>query len=279
MKLYAFGEVLFDVFGEEKNIGGAPLNVAYHFVKMGGEASVISAVGHDELGNAAFAHMSSNGIDTSLIYLSRYPTGRADVVMHGNEADYTFNCPCAWDDIHLSPSQIYSADIFYWGTLALRNRTSLKAFHELSSSVNARIMYYDVNIRKKYYSPDIIKEGLSLCNILKVNENELPLILEISGEKSVLGLMDKNGIDIVILTEGENGSTVYGESHMYKFQTPKITVCDTVGAGDSYSACFLYSYLMTGDIRNAGKEASSLSSFVCTKRGGMPSYNIDDVKF
>ena len=52
--LLSFGEILWDVFEEEKHIGGAPLNFAAHFSKQGGKAYMLSAVGKDELGKVAF---------------------------------------------------------------------------------------------------------------------------------------------------------------------------------------------------------------------------------
>ena len=50
MHILSFGEVLWDVYPEQKYIGGAPLNFAAHFVKNGGKASMLSAVGNDNLG-------------------------------------------------------------------------------------------------------------------------------------------------------------------------------------------------------------------------------------
>ncbi len=276
MRLLAFGEVLYDVFGERKTIGGAPLNVACHFHKCGGDADIISAVGDDKLGRDALSLMRDAGVGTEYVTVSGYPTGRADVVITGSEADYVFNFPCAWDDIRLPHTLPGSVDVFYWGTLALRSERSLETFHSLSSSIKAKIRYFDVNIRKKYYSESIIREGLESCNILKVNENELPLILFLSGAEDVPSLRKKYSIDIVILTEGEKGSTVYEESAVH-IPAVRTHVVDTVGAGDSYSACFLYYYLESGDAEKAARNASLLSSFVCSKRGGMPSYDITEV--
>lgn len=276
MRLLAFGEVLYDVFGEKKTIGGAPLNVSYHFHKCGGGADIISSVGDDGLGRDALSVMEEAGIGTEYVTLSLLPTGRADVVISGSEADYVFNSPCAWDDIRIPHSLPESVDVFYWGTLALRSEKSRETFRSISSSINARIMYFDVNIRKNFYSEDVIREGLERCNILKVNENELPLILSLSGEEDIPSLRKRYSIDIVILTEGEKGSTVYDESAVH-IPAVRTEVVDTVGAGDSYSACFLYNYIESGDAETAARKASVLSSFVCSKRGGMPDYDIAEV--
>ncbi len=123
------------------------------------------------------------------------------------------------------------------GTLALRSEVSRQTFRKIAHSINARIKYFDVNIRKKFYSEDIIKEGIELCNILKVNEKELPLILSLTQMDNVNELRKEYSLEIVILTEGEKGSTIYGERTI-KIPATRTNVVDTVGAGDSYSACF-----------------------------------------
>lgn len=191
-------------------------------------------------------------------------------MLDGKDADYVFNFPCAWDDIHLTSPLPLDVDVFYWGTLALRSEVSLETFRRISSSINARIKYFDVNIRKKFYSEDIIKEDIELCNILKVNEKELPLILSLTQMDNVNELRKEYSLEIVILTEGEKGSTIYGERTI-KIPATRTNVVDTVGAGDSYSACFFF--LKSRDAERAATKASSLSSFVSSKRGGMPEYD------
>lgn len=278
MNLLSFGEVLYDCFGESKKIGGAPLNVAYHFVKLGGQASVISAVGSDELGDNAIRIMKKAGVDSSLIYRSKFPTGRADITMNGNEADYTFNDPCAWDDIRAMSPLPEETDILYFGTLALRNKTSLETFRRIFGSVQAKLSYFDVNLRKDFYSKDLIIEGLKLCDIIKVNENEINVILSLSGSKTIQDLIREYNLKMVIYTLGENGSAIYTEDKEYHFEALKVTVEDTVGAGDSYTACFLYNYLKTNNIEQSAQKATRLSAFVCTKQGGMPEYSINEVE-
>ena len=49
----SFGEVLWDLFPDSRVIGGAPFNFAAHRSKLGAEVSFVSAVGQDELGEAA----------------------------------------------------------------------------------------------------------------------------------------------------------------------------------------------------------------------------------
>jgi len=49
-KVTAIGEILFDIYPDEKRFGGAPFNFIYHVWKILGKANFISAVGNDENG-------------------------------------------------------------------------------------------------------------------------------------------------------------------------------------------------------------------------------------
>ncbi|MEJ2105364.1 MAG: hypothetical protein P8X47_12435 [Ignavibacteriaceae bacterium] len=49
-KITAIGEILFDIYPDSKNLGGAPLNFLYHVYKLTGEGNIISRVGNDVLG-------------------------------------------------------------------------------------------------------------------------------------------------------------------------------------------------------------------------------------
>ena len=51
-----FGEILFDVFGDDRCIGGAPFNFAAHFAQLGGEAVMVSAVGAGDGYSARFMY-------------------------------------------------------------------------------------------------------------------------------------------------------------------------------------------------------------------------------
>ena len=71
MKLLSFGEILWDVYPDEKYIGGAPLNFAAHFVKQGGESYMLSAVGDDELGKNVLELLKNWDIKTDYVSVSQ----------------------------------------------------------------------------------------------------------------------------------------------------------------------------------------------------------------
>ena len=82
--VYAFGEILWDIFGDTRSIGGAPFNFAAHFASLGGAAALISAVGEDLLGDEALRAMRSFGVSERLVQrIAERPTGTCAVTLDG----------------------------------------------------------------------------------------------------------------------------------------------------------------------------------------------------
>ena len=83
MKVLSFGEIIWDVYPDEKHLGGAPLNFAAHFAKQGGEAYVLSALGDDELGYEALNKLSLWKVyDEYVSVLSGKDTGKCSVTLN-----------------------------------------------------------------------------------------------------------------------------------------------------------------------------------------------------
>lgn len=277
MNFISFGEILFDVFGDSAKLGGAPLNVASHMTKLGLDGLIISAVGDDELGRRALKEVRENGVSTDGIKISSYPTGRADIVLVNHSADYTFNYPCAWDDVTFDKALPECVDIIYFGSLVQRSETSRKSLEKLLTKVKAKNVFFDVNIRKTFYTEDILLSGLKAATILKVNDEEIDLILRLGKAKDIRDLMEKYSLDMVLLTLGANGSTIYTKSGEIHQDSHVKKLVDTVGAGDSLSAGFLATLTRTGNPALALEVGATLADFVCGQRGAIPAYD-DDLK-
>jgi len=56
---------------------------------------------------------------------------------------------------------------------------------------------------------------------------------------------------------------------------PKNKVVSTVGAGDSFSACFLYNYLQNVNLKECVDRAVELSDFVVTSLGAVAEYPVN----
>ncbi|PKP14013.1 MAG: hypothetical protein CVU08_02480 [Bacteroidetes bacterium HGW-Bacteroidetes-3] len=82
LKAVCFGEILFDVFLEHKKISGAPLNVASRIKSLGGDVSIISAVGSNSNGRELIEYIKNLGINIKTIEIkNEYPTGMVNVIL------------------------------------------------------------------------------------------------------------------------------------------------------------------------------------------------------
>lgn len=68
MKVLSFGEILWDIYPDEKYIGGAPFNFAAHLAKHGEESYMLSCLGKDGLGEEALLCLKERGVLTLPAY-------------------------------------------------------------------------------------------------------------------------------------------------------------------------------------------------------------------
>jgi len=80
------------------------------------------------------------------------------------------------------------------------------------------------------------------------------------------------------VTRGERGAAVYGEGRFIEIPGIPVRVADTVGAGDAFSAGFLYSHLRGHDIEESASFAVRIGSFVASRKGAVPEYSDGIIK-
>jgi fructokinase len=277
------GEVLWDVFPDKSTFGGAPANVACMVAGLNSsetEAFIISAVGDDDLGGRALAELQGHGVETSLLQTSQYGTGAVNISLdESRQAIYTFADNCAWDNIQwcdelLKLSQ--KTDALCFGSLAQRAETSRRTIQKFVESVPATaIKVFDVNLRASFYSKETLLQSLELANVLKINEEELPVLaemLEISGEVDVLlhSLAASHELKTIVFTQGAKGSILLKDGFMAQIPTVKTEVIDTVGAGDSFTASIIIGLLKGQDLLRIGSAASKVAAHVCAHHGATP---------
>ena len=279
------GELLWDVFPDQKKAGGAPINFVYHATQMGAEGCAISAVGHDEPGDEIVRELEKNRI-CNCIEEVEYPTGMVLVELNEGVPSYSIIEDVAWDYIPLTEQAIElvkEADAVCFGTLAQRSTVSRKTIKKLLEyAPTDALRFFDINLRQHYHSKELIEECLQEANIFKLNDEELAALrpmfeLEGSDDDICRLFMEKYGLQYVILTAGSVSSTIYSQTEKSVIPTPKVIVADTVGAGDSFSGAFVYSILKGMSLSEAHREAVDIAAFVCTQHGAWPQYpDIED---
>ena len=185
----------------------------------------------------------------------------------------------AWDNIPFTTrleNLAKNTTTVCFGSLAQRNEVSRATIHKFLDLMPAdSLKVFDINLRLKYFSKDIITTSLNKASALKINDEEIVKIAEIfelqgTDEELCQQLLDKYKLKFLILTKGTRGSYVLTPYEKSFLATPKVTIADTVGAGDSFTAAFVASYLNGRSIAQSHQLAVEVSAYVCQQHGAMP---------
>lgn len=287
MKILAFGEVLFDIFGTDERIGGAPFNFAAHMSRQGAEVELMTAIGRDERGDQVKRYMQQYGLKTSLLACVDEPTGICRVLLneHGVPS-YDLVKPAAWDNIPWRPQfseRVTNTkyDLLYFGSLSQREQTSAKTLEALRKSVSSQWTLFDCNIRLPYVTRESVETGLRSCTHLKVSREEAPILAQLGlapvyedqeRQAWCRVVAQKYGVEQVLLTLDKDGAAVYAaDKELYLEQAgERVKVVSTVGAGDSFAAGYMASQLRGESIEVSLREAVLLSSQVVQSTGIFP---------
>ena len=279
-KVIAIGEIVWDCFPSGKRLGGAPLNFAFYAKQLGAESYAISAVGKDELGDETLSVAADTGVCPDYVQRNTFPTSRVLVTLNGaGIPQYEIVEGVAWDAIDVTEDALKllsDASVVCWGSLAQRSAKSCESILALiDAAPETCLKVFDINIRQHFYSREMIEASLTRANILKLNEDELPLLAELLGvkgdeKKVVSNLVESYSLEYLIYTHGADFSEVYSaDGACSHIPTPKVQVADTVGAGDSFTAVFVMSLLSGKSVMDSHASAVEVAAFVCTQNGAI----------
>ena len=278
--IVGIGEVLWDVFPTGRKLGGAPANFAYHVSQFGLEGLAVSAVGRDGLGEETLEALRGHGLHFHMDRVEE-PTGTVQVTLDEKGVpQYEIKTGVAWDNIPYTKelAQI-AADTkaVCFGSLAQRSPVSRETIGWFLDAVPEDCLkVFDINLRQKFYTREVLEDSFKRADILKINEEEIVTVAQMFGiagggfEDNCRELMQRYGLDMVILTCGAVGSYVFHEAGMSYLDTPVVQVADTVGAGDSFTGAFVACILEGKSVEEAHRTAVKVSAYVCTQTGAMP---------
>ncbi len=296
MKIISVGEILWDLVDGREFLGGAPLNFALHAAQLGHEVLMVSAVGEDNRGKRALSEISARGLRTDFIArVPDRPTGTVSVNMsnHGFPS-YTIHRPAAYDfpafysaalNLLTSPAP----DWIYFGTLQQLSPAANQLLQMvLDSSPKAR-RCYDINLRRDSYTPALIRTLLSAANVLKLNEDEVgevAALMPIQGN-DVRGDLEQFcraaalafNLEAVCVTRGADGCVFLFENEFVAAAAPKVTVADTIGAGDAFCAALLHGIGHNWPPTQIARFACGAGALVASRAGGTPPWHPSEIVF
>lgn len=281
------GEALFDCLPEGRKLGGAPANFAYHARQFGQNTIAVSAIGDDNLGKEITAQLESKN-QPALLEVVPFETGTVQVALNAaGIPEYEIKQDVAWDNIPYTDALRDLAKqtcAVCFGSLAQRSsvsRQTIKSFLDDMPAGDESLRIFDINLRQQFYSREVLEESFQKCNILKINNEELTFLADmyswqgISMKDQCWILLSRYALEMLILTCGTDGSYVFMPGSVSFQATPKVSVADTVGAGDSFTGSFVASLLNGKSVEEAHRIAVKVSAYVCTQEGAMPQIPAD----
>ena len=266
--------MLFDVFPDDQRVlGGAPFNVAWHLHAFGQYPRFVSRVGSDKDGEAVRSAMTHWGMDTAEVQSDPVrPTGRVVVHLEDGQPSYDILPDQAYDAI--DPAEIHNAacSFLYHGTLALRSAHPRLALERLKQTRNCTV-FMDVNLRNPWWSREDVLQLADEADWVKLNEDELnQLTAENHDPASAAGsFQSAHDLRGVIVTRGERGAFVVTDDGSFADVKPGATIdiTDTVGAGDAFAAVMITGIFHEWPLAETLQRAQLFASLIVGQRGAI----------
>ncbi|WP_417587569.1 carbohydrate kinase family protein [Pararhodobacter oceanensis] len=248
--------------------GGAVFNTAIALGRLGIATGFLSGLSTDLFGELLIENLHASEVATTHVIISNRPTTLAFVKLNNGDATYTFY------DENTAGRMLDPADLpriprdvtaLYFGGISLINEPAAEFYRALAQhEAGKRVIVMDPNIRASFISDEPryrkrLAQMIAVTDILKVSDEDLNWIVPgplTPGEKAAI--LREQGPDILILTRGSEGATAYfGDDQTVDVPVKKVTVADTVGAGDTFNAGFLASLQSHGLLTLAGLKTLS----------------------
>ena len=275
------GEILWDLLPSGKQLGGAPANFALHARALGARSGVISRVGRDALGAEILQRLQTLGLPIAEIQADpSAPTGTVSVELSAEgQPRFTIHENVAWDFLALEKTALAAvaeADAVAFGTLAQRREPARGTIQALLAAVRpGALRILDLNLRQNYYSRELIETSLRLASVVKCNDAELPVLADMLGlrgsaRQQIERLARRHAQRLVCLTRGAHGSLLYSGGQWADDPSQPVTVKDTVGAGDAFTAALTVGVLSGKPLDAINRRANQVARYVCSCEGATP---------
>lgn len=260
---YIVGEALIDAVktqsGEtEEYPGGSPANVALTLGRLGHDVALHAWIGRDTRAQAIIDWLAQSHV--TLIEGSqgarKTPVAEAHIQADGS-AQYVFDLE--WD-LHGVDDAWRSADVVHTGSIgAVLEPGGSKVLELLTAAKENATITYDPNARPMLMgSPDhargIVESYVDLADVVKVSDEDLEWLYPGQDIYEVAQSWQQRGPALVVVTRGGSGAIGYATSGQVEVSAPRVSVADTVGAGDSFMGSLIHGLAQHGCLGKDGRE-------------------------
>ncbi|SMF41913.1 fructokinase [Xaviernesmea oryzae] len=256
------GEALIDMLPRETTAGekgfapyagGAVFNTAIALGRLGQPTAFFTGISDDMMGDILRETLAKSGVDYSLAAVSSRPTTIAFVKLVNGQASYAFY------DEGTAGRMITEADLpalgddceaMHFGAISLIPEPCGGTYEALMArEYKSRVISFDPNIRPGFIKDKVkhmgrVRRMAAMSDIIKFSDEDLDWF-GMEGDHDALAAHWLNeGAKLVVLTRGAEGATGYTRNFKVSMPSERVTVVDTVGAGDTFDAGILASFKM-----------------------------------
>jgi len=263
------GEALIDMLPRDTTLGekgfapyagGAIFNTAIALGRLGVPTGFFTGIADDMMGEILRETLSASKVDYSYCAIAPRPSTIAFVKLVNGQATYAFydegsagrmitetDLPTLGDD----------CEALHFGAISLIPDPCGATYEALMKrEYQSRVISLDPNIRPGFIKDKAAHMGrigrmAAMSDILKFSDEDLEWF-GIAGNHDELAAHWLNqGAKLVVVTKGAEGATGYTKSLKVSVPSERVTVVDTVGAGDTFDAGILASLKMNGLLTKA----------------------------
>ena len=255
------GAAVFQAFN-----GGSVYNTAIALGRLSVPVGLLAGISTDFFGDQIKAGLAESGVSLKYCRRKSQHTTLAFVKLVDGHARYSFidEASAARNlvkaDLPVLPKSVIA---LHFGSISLIPEPCGGSYEALlKRAAKTRVISIDPNIRAS-----LIKDRkahlarltrlMGLADIVKISDED---VLWMTGKKDFKAAAKKwlaAGAKIIAITRGGEGVEVFSKAHHVSLEAPRVTVADTVGAGDTFTAGFLAQLRGSGLLNKKALAAAS----------------------
>ena len=292
MSIWVCGEVLIDLLPGTPNrlaiVGGGPANTAKALSRLGHKVQFIDGISTDKYGQSARAELIRDGVGLDLTLTSDLPTCTATVSLsHDGSASYEFlidgTATFAFDNSWLPDPERLKPEVLQIGTLVTIIEPGASVLYDWAVKVGEFApIVFDPNIRPSVM-PDLIKyrdeveKWIKISSVVKFSEDDIAALYPSEDPIGIAKICIEKGVQLVVITRGANGLVGVTADGVVEVPGIKVSVVDTVGAGDTVGAIIVEAVVQRGILNLTGSNlkevlhrAEVAAAITCSRAGAQP---------
>ena len=226
--------------------GGAVFNTAIALGRLGAPSAFFSGISNDMLGQILTETLEASKVDTQYCARSDRPTTVAFVKLVDGQATYAFydeNTAGRLLSQNELPTLPPAITTLFFGGISLVNDPAASTYAALQAREAAtRVTMIDPNIRPGFIAGKEAQyrariEGMiARADIVKLSDEDLHWLLGPGDISALARQVLEKGPKLVFITEGAAGARAITATQNRFVAATRVTVADTVGAGDTFNA-------------------------------------------